>query len=62
MDIQSYGWVVFFDYRKGKTADLVEAGGVYKNLHEALTVKSQKVNETTAFWRKANPSKRQHKL
>jgi hypothetical protein len=47
--MQSYGWVIFSNYCKGKAADLVDAGGVYKNLHEALTVKSQIMNSTTAI-------------
>ncbi|KAF5496849.1 hypothetical protein CGCS363_v007899 [Colletotrichum siamense] len=59
---ESEGWIVFFDYGKGKVANLVEAGGVHKDLYEALSVKCSKMNETAAAWKKAQPQKKQHKL
>ncbi|KAK1635031.1 hypothetical protein BDP81DRAFT_450794 [Colletotrichum phormii] len=59
---ESSGWVVFFDYRKGNIANLMDIGGVYRDLHEALAVKCQKMKETAAAWEKANPPKRQSKL
>ncbi|KAK1674226.1 hypothetical protein BDP55DRAFT_633424 [Colletotrichum godetiae] len=40
---KSSGWMVFFDYRKGKIANLMDIGGVYRDLHEALAVKCQKM-------------------
>ncbi|KAF4815957.1 hypothetical protein CGCSCA5_v006911 [Colletotrichum siamense] len=59
---KSKGWIVFFDYGKGKVANLVEAGGVHKDLYEALSVKCSEMNETAAAWKKAQPQKKQHKL
>ncbi|KXH64209.1 hypothetical protein CSAL01_03872 [Colletotrichum salicis] len=59
---ESSGWVVFFDYRKGKIANLMDIGGVYRDLHEALAVKCQRMKETAAAWEKANSPKRQSKL
>ncbi|KAH0438703.1 hypothetical protein CcaCcLH18_03135 [Colletotrichum camelliae] len=59
---ESEGWIVFFDYGKGKVANLVEAGGVHKDLYDALSVKCAKMNETAAAWKKAQPQKKQHKL
>ncbi|KAK2746700.1 hypothetical protein CKAH01_18195 [Colletotrichum kahawae] len=59
---ESEGWIVFFDYGKGKVANLVDAGGVHKDLYEALSVKCAKMNETAAAWNKAQPQKKQHKL
>ncbi|KAF9871771.1 hypothetical protein CkaCkLH20_10705 [Colletotrichum karsti] len=57
------GWVVFFDYRKGKVANLVELGGVYKDLYEALSAKCEKMKEASAAWKKAHPpKKKQQKL
>ncbi|KAF0319265.1 hypothetical protein GQ607_013514 [Colletotrichum asianum] len=59
---RSEGWIVFFDYGKGKVANLVEAGGVRRDLYEALSVKCAKMNETAAAWKTAQPQKKQHKL
>ncbi|KAJ0332040.1 hypothetical protein COL922a_011516 [Colletotrichum nupharicola] len=59
---ESEGWIVFFDYGKDKVANLVEAGGVHKDLYEALSVKCAKMNETAAAWKNAQPQKKQHKL
>ncbi|KAI1256612.1 hypothetical protein MGN70_001736 [Eutypa lata] len=54
---ESNGWVVFFDYSKGKPANLIEAGGVYANLHAALYEKSEITNQRRAEWAKAHPKK-----
>lgn len=50
---ESSGYVVFFDYRKGKIANLIEYGGVYAD----LTDRSQKANDMNAKWVKENPKK-----
>jgi hypothetical protein len=54
---ESNGWVVFFDYSKGKPANLVKEGGVYANLHAALSAKSKATNEKKAAWDLAHPKK-----
>ncbi|RYP08102.1 hypothetical protein DL764_002085 [Monosporascus ibericus] len=54
---ESNGWVVFFDYSKGKPANLIEAGGVYANLHAALCEQSKATNQKRAAWEQAHPKK-----
>lgn len=54
---ESNGWVVFFDYSKGKPANLIEAGGVYANLHAALFEKAKVTNQKRAAWEQAHPKK-----
>ncbi|RYP77229.1 hypothetical protein DL771_001278 [Monosporascus sp. 5C6A] len=54
---ESNGWVVFFDYSKGKPANLVEAGGVYANLHAALCEQSRVMNQKRVEWEQAHPKK-----
>ena len=54
---ESSGYVVFFDYRKGQVANLVEYGGVYADLHADLTERSKKANELNARWIVDNPRK-----
>ncbi|KAI3318405.1 hypothetical protein HD806DRAFT_315362 [Xylariaceae sp. AK1471] len=54
---ESNGWVVFFDYSKGKPANLIEAGGVYANLHAAIAEKSKITNQKRAKWEAAHPKK-----
>jgi hypothetical protein len=44
------GYVVFFDYTKGKPANLLEVKGVYAKLHAGLTSKMLKGNELAAKW------------
>jgi len=41
---------VFFDYTKGKPANLLEVKGVYAKLHAGLTSKMLKGNELAAKW------------
>ncbi|KAI0466984.1 hypothetical protein F4859DRAFT_526268 [Xylaria cf. heliscus] len=53
---ESNGWVVFYDYSKGKPANLLEAEGVYADLHTALTEKA-KMNQKRAEWEEAHPQK-----
>jgi hypothetical protein len=50
-------WFVFFDYEKGKIANLLEYGGVYADLHADLTERSKKGDELNALWMKNNPQK-----
>lgn len=47
---ESSGYVVFFDYRKGKVSNLMEYGGVYTDLHRDLSERSKKSNELHAQW------------
>ncbi|KAH8157476.1 hypothetical protein CIB48_g10773 [Xylaria polymorpha] len=54
---EANGWVVFFDYAKGKPANLIEAGGVYANLHAALSDKAKVMNQKRAKWEEAHPKK-----
>ena len=49
---QTRGYVVFFDYTKGKPANLIEAGGVYTDLHVALTKRAKISSELAAKWEK----------
>ena len=54
---ESSGYVVFFDYRKGKIASLLDYGGVYADLHADLTERSKKANELNMKWIADNPRK-----
>ncbi|GAP93056.1 putative protein [Rosellinia necatrix] len=54
---ESNGWVVFFDYSKGKPANLIQAGGVYADLHAALSEKAKVTKQKRAQWDEANPKK-----
>ncbi|KAI1812264.1 hypothetical protein GGS20DRAFT_558821 [Poronia punctata] len=54
---ESNGWVVFFDYSKGKPASLTQLGGVYNDLYEALVVKAEEANTKRKEWEEANPKK-----
>ena len=54
---ESRGWVVFFDYRTRKPADLVAAGGVHADLYHALAEKARLGREKAEAWDKANPKK-----
>ncbi|RAL58786.1 hypothetical protein DID88_009199 [Monilinia fructigena] len=47
--------VVFFDYDRGVPANLLEAGGVYKELYEALKQRSGRELEAAAEWEKQHP-------
>ncbi|KAJ7498643.1 hypothetical protein FB451DRAFT_1384443 [Mycena latifolia] len=47
---ESSGYVVFFDYRKGKVANLIEYGGVYADLHRDLMERCKRSNELHAQW------------
>jgi acyl-CoA thioesterase FadM len=54
---ESNGWVVFFDYSKGKPANLLEAGGVYATLHAALREKCKAATQRRARWEETHPEK-----
>jgi len=56
------GYVVFFDYTKGKPANLLETGGVYADLHAGLTSRMVKGNELAAKWEKDHPKKSRAKM
>ena len=51
------GYVVFFDYDEGKPADLAKAGGVHKDLYDALTRRMEKEGAVAAKWEKEHPRK-----
>ncbi|KAF1818315.1 uncharacterized protein K489DRAFT_391242 [Dissoconium aciculare CBS 342.82] len=59
---ESNGWVVFFDYAKGKPANLVQERGVYADLHAALSSKSKITNEKKTAWDLAHPKKSRSKM
>lgn len=52
---QTRGYVIFFDYAKGGPANLVEAGGVYADLHAALAERCKKPKALAAEYEKKNP-------
>ncbi|KAI0022807.1 hypothetical protein F4780DRAFT_731613 [Xylariomycetidae sp. FL0641] len=54
---ESNGWVVFFDYSNGKPANLLDAGGVYADLHAALTEKCRLANLKQIEWKTTHPKK-----
>jgi hypothetical protein len=54
--------VVFFDYAKGRPANLVKEGGVYADLHATLSSKSKATNEKKAAWDLAHPKKTRPKM
>ncbi|KAB5518908.1 hypothetical protein GE09DRAFT_1259071 [Coniochaeta sp. 2T2.1] len=54
---ESNGWVVFFDYFQGKPANLSERGGVYADLHAALSEKSKLAKQKGGQWEDAHPKK-----
>lgn len=58
---ENRGYVVFFDYSKGKPANLIQAGGVYADLHEALTQRVSAANELAAKWEIEHPKKSRKK-
>ncbi|KAJ8123483.1 hypothetical protein ONZ43_g582 [Nemania bipapillata] len=47
---ESNGWVVFYDYSKGKPSSLVQAGGVYANLYASLVEKSKIASQKRVEW------------
>ncbi|KAJ8070317.1 hypothetical protein OCU04_000697 [Sclerotinia nivalis] len=49
--------VLFFDYGRGKPANLLEAGGVYKDLYEALKERSAREVAIAAKWEKEHSKK-----
>lgn len=59
---ESNGWVVFFDYSKGKPANLIHAGGVFADLHAAITAKSKATNEKKVAWDQAHPKRSRAKI
>jgi hypothetical protein len=48
-------WVVFFDYSKQRSTNLVQLGGVYTDLHKALVEKAAVANQQQANWSKLHP-------
>ncbi|KAI1347665.1 hypothetical protein F5Y01DRAFT_294500 [Xylaria sp. FL0043] len=54
---EASGWVVFYDYSKGMPADLIQAGGVYADLHAALVQKAKVAGQKRAQWEESHPPK-----
>lgn len=54
---ENRGYVVFFDYSKGKPANLLQAGGVYADLHAALTKRVAAATDLATKWEKEHPKK-----
>ncbi|KAI0479445.1 hypothetical protein GGR56DRAFT_635058 [Xylariaceae sp. FL0804] len=54
---ESKAWVVFYDYSRKKTADLIQAGGVYTDLYKALVEKAAIANRRRAEWTARNAEK-----
>ncbi|KAI1346523.1 hypothetical protein F5Y01DRAFT_308222 [Xylaria sp. FL0043] len=42
---ETNGWVIFYDYSKGKPASLIQAGSIYADLHAALVEKARVGNQ-----------------
>ncbi|KAF7920675.1 hypothetical protein BELL_0197g00160 [Botrytis elliptica] len=53
------GYVVFFYYDRGVPANLVEAGGVYKDLYDALVERKEKEIAIAANWEEDAKKSRQ---
>ena len=56
------GYIVFFDYKKGKLLNLLEEGGVYADLHAALIRRRDQEDERAAQWATANPKQKKSKM
>ena len=56
------GYVVFFDYRCNKSADLTAAGGRYTELHSALKKRAERGNQLAAEWLREHPKKVKAKM
>lgn len=54
--------MTFFNYDTGKPANLIEAGGVYKDLHDALVARMEKENKIAEQWEKDHPKKVKAKI
>jgi len=56
------GWVVFFDYEKGRVADLEKLGGVYAELLAFLRARVVEEGGRRERWEKENPRKVRAKI
>ncbi|KAL1631105.1 hypothetical protein SLS56_004493 [Neofusicoccum ribis] len=52
------GCVVFFDYRTAKVANLIQAGGVYRDLYNALSAKAERSNALFQKWKQDDLEKK----
>ncbi|MCJ1431236.1 hypothetical protein MMC27_000587 [Xylographa pallens] len=52
---ETSGYVVFFDFQKGKVANLLDYGGVYADLHADLLERSKISTALNEKWIKDNP-------
>ncbi|ATZ47338.1 hypothetical protein BCIN_02g06280 [Botrytis cinerea B05.10] len=59
---ENTGYMTFFNYDTGKPANLIEAGGVYKDLHDALVARMEKENKIAEQWEKDHPKKVKAKI
>lgn len=55
---ESEGFVVFFDYDKGVPANLIKAGGVYKDLYDALVERKDREAKVRAKWEEEHAPKK----
>jgi len=51
------GWIVFFDFEKGKTVDLRERGGEYKALFDFLVERMEREKGLKELWERKMESK-----
>lgn len=51
------GYVVFFNFDEGKPANLLKAGGVHKDLYDALTQRMKTEGVIAAKWEEEHPRK-----
>ncbi|KAI0107457.1 hypothetical protein GGR51DRAFT_148566 [Nemania sp. FL0031] len=52
---EQVAWVVFFDYSKQRSTNLVQLGGVYADLHKALVEKATIASQQRAKWTEPHP-------
>lgn len=50
--------MVFFDFETSKPANLVEKGGIWKDLYDGLSTQVRETNRLAEEWERRNPPKR----
>ena len=56
------GYMVFFDFAKGRRAILLEAGGVYADLYHALVERKEREGKLALKWEADHPKKQKAKI
>lgn len=56
------GYAVFFDFDKGRAANLLEAGGVHADLYHALEARRAREEKLATEWEAKNPKKVRAKI